>query len=62
LDHGGFRGNKNAAVACGVKKSKDLRSANRRDSRKPLGDEAAHADEQWGRANLEIVNHGRDYT
>jgi len=47
--------------ACGVKKSKWIRSTNRRDSRKPPGDEAAHADDQWNLTGREFVNHGRDY-
>jgi len=44
-----------------VKKSKWIHSTYRRDSREPLGDKAAHTDEQWGLTNLETVYHERDY-
>jgi hypothetical protein len=52
---------KTPQATCGMKKSKIILSSNRRDSRKPLGYEAAHSDEQWGLCRVKIVNHVRDY-
>ena len=42
-------------------KVKVMLSAYRRDSRKPCEDKATHANDQWGFACTEVVNHVRDY-